>query len=113
MHQFRAHPAGDDVFSTRLSSSPLADTGWRRAFIVSLLCLSWVSVFPSSDRPELIIDWNLPQTVLFRKQVGVAKFEREKLQHNPDIGRLMSARARRGLFYLLMFNLRRCLLVRW
>lgn len=62
--------------------------GVSGAFIVSLLCLSWVQhqFFPSSDRPELIIDWNLPQNSSFQETSRqMAKFEREKLQHNQDI----------------------------
>lgn len=57
-------------------------------FIAALLCMSLVQhqFFPSSDRPELIIDWNLPQNGSFQETSReMAKFEQAKLQHNQDI----------------------------
>ena len=42
--------------------------------------------FPNSDRPELIVDWNLPQNSSIEEtNRQMEKFERERLVGNPDI----------------------------
>ncbi len=42
--------------------------------------------FPSSDRPELIVDWNLPQNAsIHETEAQMAKFEKDMLEGNPDI----------------------------
>ncbi len=42
--------------------------------------------FPSSDRPELIVDWNLPQNAsIHETDAEMAKFEKDMLQGNPDV----------------------------
>jgi multidrug efflux pump subunit AcrB len=42
--------------------------------------------FPSSDRPELIVDWNLPQnSSIAATSAQIAQFEAEALAGNPDI----------------------------
>ena len=42
--------------------------------------------FPSSDRPELIVDWNLPQnSTIAETGRQVAQFEKEQLTGNTDI----------------------------
>lgn len=42
--------------------------------------------FPNSDRPELIVDWNLPQnSSISETNRQMAQFEREKLAGNPDV----------------------------
>ncbi len=42
--------------------------------------------FPSSDRPELIIDWNLPQNASIQDTNDqMARFEREMLSHDPGV----------------------------
>ncbi|QCK85658.1 efflux RND transporter permease subunit [Phreatobacter aquaticus] len=44
--------------------------------------------FPASDRPELLIDWNLPQNAsIAETSAQMAKFEREMLTGNADIQR--------------------------
>ncbi|GLU29887.1 efflux RND transporter permease subunit [Brucella sp. NBRC 12950] len=58
------------------------------AFAGSLGGMSLVQqqFFPSSDRPELIVDWNLPQnSSIAETDRQMAQFEREKLADNPDI----------------------------
>ncbi len=71
------------------------------AFFVALFGMKFVQqqFFPSSDRSELVIDWNLPQNAsIADTNAQMARFEREQLQGNGSvrIGRLMSASARRG-----------------
>ena len=42
--------------------------------------------FPSSDRAELVIDWNLPQNAsITETNAQIARFEREQLQGNPGV----------------------------
>lgn len=45
-----------------------------------------IQLFPASDRPELIVDWNLPQnSTIVATSAQMAKFEREALKDNPGI----------------------------
>ncbi|NNH33379.1 efflux RND transporter permease subunit [Rhizobium sp. SEMIA 4085] len=58
------------------------------AFALSIGGMSLVQqqFFPSSDRPELIVDWNLPHnTSIFETNRQMAKFEQEMLANNKDI----------------------------
>jgi multidrug efflux pump len=58
------------------------------AFAGSLSGLGLVQqqFFPASDRPELIVDWNLPNnSTITETDRQMAQFEREKLAGNPDI----------------------------
>lgn len=42
--------------------------------------------FPSSDRPELIVDWRLPQnSSIAETNRQMARFEKEALANNPDV----------------------------
>ncbi len=42
--------------------------------------------FPSSDRPELIVDWNLPQNAsIHETDAEMARFEKDMLQRDPDV----------------------------
>ena len=42
--------------------------------------------FPSSDRDELVIDWNLPQNAsIAETNAQMARFEREQLQGNDGV----------------------------
>ncbi|KAA3450309.1 ACR family transporter [Mesorhizobium sp. SARCC-RB16n] len=57
-------------------------------FAISLGGMSLVQqqFFPNSDRPELIVDWNLPQnSSISETSRQMAQFEREKLAGNRDI----------------------------
>lgn len=58
------------------------------AFLVALFGLQFVQqqFFPSSDRAELVIDWNLPQNAsIADTNVQMARFEREQLQDNHSV----------------------------
>lgn len=60
------------------------------AFIVALAGMGFVQqqFFPSSDRTELIVDWNLPQNAsIMETNAQMARFETEMLKGNPDIER--------------------------
>jgi multidrug efflux pump subunit AcrB len=57
-------------------------------FALSIFGMGFVQqqFFPSSDRPELIIDWNLPQNASIQDTNDqMARFEREILAGDPDI----------------------------
>jgi multidrug efflux pump subunit AcrB len=58
------------------------------AFGLALFGMRFVQqqFFPSSDRSELIIDWNLPQNAsITDTNLQIARFEREQLQVNPGV----------------------------
>ncbi|HEX8049514.1 efflux RND transporter permease subunit [Rhizobium sp.] len=58
------------------------------AFAFSIFGMGYVQqqFFPSSDRPELIVDWNLPHnSSITETNRQMAQFEREKLANNPGI----------------------------
>ncbi|OKO83710.1 efflux RND transporter permease subunit [Bradyrhizobium sp. AS23.2] len=58
------------------------------AFLVALFGLQFVQqqFFPSSDRAELVIDWNLPQNAsIADTNSQMARFEREQLQDNNSV----------------------------
>ncbi len=58
------------------------------AFLVALFGLQFVQqqFFPSSDRAELVIDWNLPQNAsIADTNAQMARFEREQLQDNNSV----------------------------
>jgi len=58
------------------------------AFGLSVAGMSLVQqqFFPTSDRPELIVDWNLPQnSSIAETNRQMAQFEQEMLAKNPDI----------------------------
>jgi multidrug efflux pump subunit AcrB len=57
-------------------------------FALSIFGMGFVQqqFFPSSDRPELIIDWNLPQNASIQDTNDqMARFEREILTGDPDV----------------------------
>lgn len=58
------------------------------AFLLALFGLQFVQqqFFPSSDRAELVIDWNLPQNAsITETNTQMALFEREQLQGNGSV----------------------------
>ncbi len=58
------------------------------AFVLAVggMALVQQQFFPSSDRLELIIDWNLPQNASIQDTNDqMARFEREMLGHEPDV----------------------------
>ena len=58
------------------------------AFVLALFGMQFVQqqFFPSSDRDELIVDWNLPQNAsIAETNAQIARFEREQLQGNDAV----------------------------
>ncbi|MCJ8055254.1 efflux RND transporter permease subunit [Shinella curvata] len=76
-------------------------------FLVSVFAMRFVpeQFFPSSDRPELVVDWALPQNAsIAETNAQIAKFEEEKLKGNPDIERWSSYVGEGAVRFLLSFD---------
>ena len=77
------------------------------AFAVALFGMGFVQqqFFPSSDRPELIVDWNLPQNASIadtNDQMG--RFEREMLTGEKDIEHWSTYVGQGALRFVLSFD---------
>ena len=58
------------------------------AFLFALFGMKFVQqqFFPSSDRSELVIDWNLPENAsITETNAQIGRFERDQLQGNPNV----------------------------
>jgi multidrug efflux pump subunit AcrB len=74
------------LFATRWKWVTIALT--LLAFGSSIYGMKFVEqqFFPSSDRPELIVDWNLPQNAsIHDTDAQMAKFEKDMLKGDPDV----------------------------
>jgi len=61
--------------------------------------------FPSSDRPELVVDWNLPQnSSISETNKQMARFEREMLANNKDIDHWTSYVGQGAPRFILSFD---------
>nr|WP_281412833.1 efflux RND transporter permease subunit [Rhizobium sp. BK196] len=77
------------------------------AFALSIGGMSLVQqqFFPSSDRPELIVDWNLPQnSSISETNRQIAKFEREMLTGNKDVDHWTSYVGQGAPRFILSFD---------
>lgn len=77
------------------------------AFLVSVYCMQFVQqqFFPSSDRTELIVDWNLPQSAAIAEtSAQVARFEQEQLTGNAGVVRWSSYIGEGAKRFLLSFD---------
>jgi len=77
------------------------------AFALSVYGLGHVQnqFFPSSDRPELIVDWNLPQnSSIAETSAQIARFETEALAGNPDIDHFSSYVGQGAPRFVLAFD---------
>ncbi|WP_028747540.1 efflux RND transporter permease subunit [Rhizobium mesoamericanum] len=76
-------------------------------FAGSIVGLSMVQqqFFPSSDRPELIVDWSLPQnSSIAETSRQMAQFEHEVLAGNPDVEHWSTYVGRGAPRFLLSFD---------
>ncbi|MGO4568572.1 efflux RND transporter permease subunit [Rhizobium sp. 2YAF20] len=76
-------------------------------FGLSLFCMGFVQqqFFPSSDRPELVVDWNLPQnSSIAETNRQMAQFEKEKLVGNQAIDHWSSYVGQGAPRFLLSFD---------
>ncbi|MBB3610376.1 efflux RND transporter permease subunit [Rhizobium sp. BK602] len=77
------------------------------AFGFSLFGMGYVQqqFFPSSDRPELIVDWNLPHnSSITETNRQMAQFEREMLANNPGIDHWSSYIGQGAPRFILSFD---------
>jgi len=92
----KSHVVHRGLFSRMFARTLLAAMRWRWVTIALTLLTFAASVygmrfveqqfFPSSDRPELIVDWNLPQNAsISETDAEMARFEREALAKSTDI----------------------------
>lgn len=93
--------AGESRFARRFKSVLDWSMRHRWATIAATVAIFGVALvgmgsvqqqfFPASDRPELLIDWNLPQNnSITQTEAQIAQFEREMLAGNPDIDHFSS-----------------------
>ena len=78
------------------------------AFVLAGVGMGFVQqqFFPSSDRPELIVDWNLPQNAsIFDTDAQMARFEKEMLAGEKDIDHWSSYVGEGAKRFLLSFDL--------
>ncbi|MDK4740314.1 efflux RND transporter permease subunit (plasmid) [Rhizobium sp. CB3060] len=77
------------------------------AFGSSLFGMGYVQqqFFPSSDRPELIVDWNLPHnSSITETNRQMAQFEREMLANNPSVDHWSSYIGQGAPRFILSFD---------
>ncbi len=77
------------------------------AFVVALLGMGFVQqqFFPNSDRPELIVDWNLPQNAsITDTSAQMARFENEMLTGEADVEHWSSYVGQGALRFVLSFD---------
>lgn len=77
-------------------------------FVLALAGMGFVQqqFFPSSDRPELIVDWNLPQNAsILDTNDQMARFEREMLAGEKDVDHWSTYVGQGALRFLLSFDL--------
>ena len=91
-----------------------AEPGERRALIV-LLTVIFLNIagfglvqqqfFPPSDRPELIVDWNLPQnSSIADTRDQMERFEQRALVGNPDIDHFSSYIGQGAVRFVLAYD---------
>lgn len=76
-------------------------------FLLSVFGMRFVQqqFFPASDRPELIVDWNLPQnSSIAETDAQMARFERDMLAGNADIERWSSYVGQGAMRFVLSFD---------
>jgi multidrug efflux pump subunit AcrB len=77
------------------------------AFALSVFGMRFVQqqFFPNSDRPELIVDWSLPQNAsIAETQSQIARFEKEKLSGRAEIAHFSSYVGQGALRFVLSYD---------
>ena len=94
MKKHEGHKKG--LFARFFSALLLTAARWKWVTIALTLIAFGASIygmkfveqqfFPSSDRPELIVDWNLPQNAsIHDTDMQMARFEKDMLDGDPDV----------------------------
>ena len=111
----KKHSAGPGRLTRAFNRALEACMRWRwatigatvAAFVIAMFGMGFVQqqFFPNSDRPELVIDWNLPQNAsIADTDAQMAQFEREVLAKEPDITHWSSYVGRGAVRFLLSFD---------
>ncbi|WP_429819570.1 efflux RND transporter permease subunit [Ensifer sp. B1-9] len=111
----KKHAEHKGWFAKAFSNLLQACLRWRWITIVATVLLFAASVaglslvqqqfFPSSDRPELIVDWNLPQnSSIAETSRQMAQFEREMLAGNPAVDHWSTYVGRGAPRFILSFD---------
>ncbi|WP_434732704.1 efflux RND transporter permease subunit [Rhizobium sp. YTUHZ044] len=111
----KKHAEHKGWFVTAFSSLLHACLRWRWMTIMATILVFAASVaglslvqqqfFPSSDRPELIVDWNLPQnSSIAETSRQMAQFEREMLAGNPAVDHWSTYVGRGAPRFILSFD---------
>ncbi|MCW5721637.1 MAG: efflux RND transporter permease subunit [Devosia sp.] len=77
------------------------------AFLVSAYSMTFVGreFFPPSDRPELVVDWTLPQnSSVLETEAVIARFEADVLDGDPDIALYSSYVGQGAVRFVLAFD---------
>ncbi len=77
------------------------------AFAFSLFSMKFVQqqFFPSSDRPELIVDWSLPQNAsIFETEAQMTRFETDQLIGNDKIDHFSSYVGQGAVRFILSYD---------
>jgi multidrug efflux pump len=102
-------------FTALFSRTLLVAMRWRWVTIVTTVAVFFASLFgmqfvqqqffPSSDRPELIVDWTLPQnSSIAETKAQMDRFEAAALVGDPDIDRWSSYVGQGAVRFLLSFD---------
>ncbi len=111
----KKHAEHKGRFATAFSSMLQFCLRWRWMTILATILLFAGSLagltlvpqqfFPSSDRPELIVDWNLPQnSSIAETSRQMAQFEREMLAGNPAVDHWSTYVGRGAPRFILSFD---------
>lgn len=111
----KKHAEHKGWFAKAFSNLLQACLRWRWITIIATVLLFAASVaglslvqqqfFPSSDRPELIVDWNLPQnSSIAETSRQMAQFEREMLAGNPAVDHWSTYVGRGAPRFILSFD---------
>ncbi|PTM98953.1 efflux RND transporter permease subunit [Mycoplana dimorpha] len=111
----KKHAEHKGWFAKAFSKLLQACLRWRWITIMATVLLFSASVaglslvqqqfFPSSDRPELIVDWNLPQnSSIAETSRQMAQFEREMLAGNPAVDHWSTYVGRGAPRFILSFD---------
>ncbi len=79
----------------------------HRTFAVSVFGMGFIErqFFPQSDRPELVLDWTLPQnSSITDTRAQMEKFEATMLRDNPDVDHWSTYIGQGAIRFILSFD---------
>ncbi len=103
----RLSRAFDRILLASMRHRWLTIAGTLAAFVLSVGAMRFVpkQFFPDSDRPELIVDWNLPQSAsITETRAQMDRFEKEQLIGNAGIEHFSSYVGQGAVRFILTFD---------